>query len=128
MATLDALKSEDGRRAVRLRNGKSNYSPEFDDLLLVRSDEPGIEGTLRLANAAEAEGFDEDRAVTDEELQRRVLNTVNTHTGLTSATEIVELTQGTRKKLLGVVKSLRFAKRLELTDDGFVVRPAPKTN
>lgn len=55
--SLDGLRSEDGKRAVRLRNKKSNYSPEFDDLILVRNQERGIEGTLRVATAAEAAPF-----------------------------------------------------------------------
>ncbi len=57
MASFDALKSDDGERAVRLRNDKSNYSPEFEDLILLRNSEPGTEGTLRLASTVEAEPF-----------------------------------------------------------------------
>lgn len=57
VANMDVLKSKDGQRAVRLHNSKSNYSPEFDDLLLVRNIDRGIEGTLRLATQYEAQQF-----------------------------------------------------------------------
>jgi hypothetical protein len=57
MISLDAVTSDDGGRAVRLSNGKSNYSSQFDPIILVRSEEPGCEGTLRAASKAEAEPF-----------------------------------------------------------------------
>ncbi|HEY5377642.1 MAG TPA: AAA family ATPase [Polyangiaceae bacterium] len=57
VASMDAVKTKDGARAVKLHNGKSNYSPEFDDLLLVRNAERGVEGTLRLATELEGEKF-----------------------------------------------------------------------
>lgn len=56
MAVLDAIE-RDGLRAIRLRNHKSNLSPLFPDMLLLRSDEPGTEGTLRPASETEAEDF-----------------------------------------------------------------------
>ncbi len=57
MVSLDAVEAPDGSRAVRLRNGKSNYSMTFDDVLLMRNDEPGAEGTLRPAADDEADRF-----------------------------------------------------------------------
>src|SRR5262249_40116624 len=42
---------------VILRNSKSNYSLKFRPMVLVRNTAPGIEGTLRLANAAEEEAL-----------------------------------------------------------------------
>ncbi len=65
-ATLDAVRSENGARAVKLTNAKNNYAPQFDDLTLVRNEEPGKEGTLRVAQNDEVEAFraqtTEDRA------------------------------------------------------------------
>lgn len=57
VANMDVVKAKDSQRAVRLHNSKSNYSPEFGDLLLVRNSEPGVEGTLRLATTLETEKF-----------------------------------------------------------------------
>src|SRR5690606_2124716 len=57
MVSLDSVEAPDGSRAVRLRNGKSNYSMTFDDVLLMRNDEPGAEGTLRPAADGEADRF-----------------------------------------------------------------------
>jgi AAA domain len=57
VANMDVQKTKDGARAVKLHNSKSNYSPEFDDMLLVRNSDPGIEGTLRKATAFECEAF-----------------------------------------------------------------------
>ncbi len=54
---MDVVKAKDGQRAVKLRNSKSNYSPQFDDLLLIRTSGPGVEGTLRLASKLESENF-----------------------------------------------------------------------
>lgn len=46
---------QDGQHAVRLRNTKNNYTLAFEDMLLVREDEPGIEGTLRPASTVETD-------------------------------------------------------------------------
>ncbi len=56
-ATFDVLK-KDGKRVVKLRNPKNNYAPEFEDVYLVRSDEPGQEGMLRVAHDSEVSAFD----------------------------------------------------------------------
>lgn len=127
MASLDKLRSHNGVTGVRMRNGKSNYSLEFDDLLLIRNGEPGFEGTLRLATPVEIEQFGSTstgKAVSREELARRVLETVRKRPGLTSPTRIAELTRGTKQKILGVVKDLRRNGLLELAAEGFVV-PEP---
>lgn len=120
---LDELKSTDGKTSgLRLRNLKSNYSRKFEDLLLVRNDAPGLEGTLRLADGAESLGLSSTRErVTECALAERVLEAVRRKPGLKSASAIAARTTGTREKTLEAVRSLRSNGRLLLTDDGFVV-------
>lgn len=122
--SLDVVRSDDGRRAIRLRNKKSNYSLEFDDLILIRNNRPGTEGTLRLATEAEACEFRTagERGIGDAELRARVLATVNEHTGLKTASDIAARTTGTRQKILAAVKTLMSAGTLVRGPGGFVVR------
>jgi hypothetical protein len=56
--SMDGIESPDGSiEGVILRNTKSNYSLKFKPMALVRNTEPGIEGTFRLATAAEEEAL-----------------------------------------------------------------------
>jgi RecA-family ATPase len=57
MISLDGVTADDGTHAVKLSNGKSNYSMKFEPIILMRSEAPGCEGTLRIATEAEAEPF-----------------------------------------------------------------------
>jgi hypothetical protein len=123
MAAMDAFEDEQGREWVRFRHRKSNYSAKFPDLVLARNEEPGIEGTVRLATEAEVAALEPPKAidVTDEAIEARVLETVAARDGLTSATAIAGVTQGTKQRILAAVKNLRREGRLEFTDGKFVV-------
>lgn len=75
-ASMDAIVSPDGTiDGVHLKNPKSNYSMRFQPLLLARNTEPGIEGTLRIANDFEAEtlraALPKDRQSADERAKAR---------------------------------------------------------
>lgn len=132
MASMDAVQSKDGARAVLLRNRKSNYSLEFDDLVLLRSSEPGSEGTLRLATEAERKQFETTapgarEAVGDDVFRARVLETIGRHAGLKSASAVSRLTTGSKGRVLAAVDWLLAEKKIEKTAAGFAVRDTDET-
>jgi hypothetical protein len=129
-ATLDAVRADDGTRGAILRNKKNNLAPQFDDLVLVRREDSGVEGVLRLASEAEAEALGSKKsgkaAVQNDDLDARILDTIRRHR-VKSANNVADLTQGTKAKILARVKALRFADVIGTDANGFlVVREAQK--
>lgn len=112
--TMDAV-SDGSTRGILLRNRKSNYSLEFDDLVLVKNQEPGTEGTLRLATPDEASRLvpgKKSKAEAEGDVQAKVLAVVASHPGLTSMTQIAERTPARKSDVLHAVKVLRGENRL----------------
>ncbi len=89
-ATLDAVKAEDGSRAVKLSNPKNNYAPQFDDVTLVRNTVPGAEGTLRVASEDEAVAFTPNREDRAEKRDR-----ANVERSITDARVIISILTAT---------------------------------
>ncbi len=118
-ASMDAVVTDD-LRGVILRNRKSNYSLEFPDLALVRNQEPGTEGTLRLATDSEAEALGLKGGSTAVDYLARVLETIERCPGLTSASKVAERTKGRKSEILDAVKDLLQAGRIEKTPSGYV--------
>jgi len=128
MVSIDAVSDEaTGAKGLRLRNKKSNYSLEFEEVMLARNTEPGIEGTIRLATAGEAAELGtavKGRNVTADELKERVLESVRKRPDLKSANDIAKITTGTRPKILEAVKTLLRDGDLAVEGGSFVVRQA----
>ena len=121
-ATLDALHADGGMRGAILRNKKNNLAAQFDDLVLVRRDESGVEGVLRVATEAEAKAFGSKQgpnAVSDADLDARILDTVRRHR-VKSARKIQGFTQGTATKIYERVKALRLSGTLTTDAEGFL--------
>jgi hypothetical protein len=113
-------------RGVRLSNDKSNYSKRFDPLMLMRGEEPGIEGTLRPAERSEASALldaqkRQKSEVTDSELETRVLATVARRPDLKNPSQIAGMTKGTRGKVLEAVKACLADGRLVREEGAFRV-------
>jgi hypothetical protein len=59
LATVDVVQDPTtAAEGLRLRNRKNNYSLKFPEMVLARNNEPGTEGTLRLASAFEVAALD----------------------------------------------------------------------
>jgi hypothetical protein len=123
-ATLDAVRADDGTRGAILRNKKNNLAAQFDDLVLVRREDSGAEGVLRLATEAEAEALGSKQgpkaAVSDADVDARILDTVRRHR-VKSARKIADLTQGTAAKIYERVKSLRCDGTIVSDAEGYLV-------
>lgn len=128
-ASLDPLSTEDGLQGAKLTNRKSNYSRMFDEVVLVRSEEPGAEGTLRVALDWEAESLRTGtKRLEEDDYRARVLTTIQKHPGLTSATAISERTTGKKTRVLDAVKALLNEGGIEKTDGRFAVVPGAGTD
>lgn len=113
-ASLDVVRGEDGSHSVKLTNRKSNYSRLFDDVLLVRSENQGTEGTLQPARREAARGDDDSP-------RARVLDTVRRCSGLRSASAIAQRTRGRRADVIAAVRDLLRDGELAHLDGAFVV-------
>lgn len=121
-ASLDPLATDDGLKGAKLTNRKSNYSRMFDDVVLLKSEEPGAEGTLRVALDWEAEALTTGvKRLEEDDYQQRVLQTIRSNATLTSATAIAQRTRGTKTKVLEAVKTLLSAGAIDQVDGKFVV-------
>lgn len=127
MASLDVTEGESGERAIRLRNKKSNYSLEFEELTLVRSQEPGCEGMLRLATPAEAQHLSPEPAgtgrptVSDDDLAERLLATLRKLGRAKAKRDLVEKTEGTDGKKYAALSALLSSGRIVRDAEGFMV-------
>jgi RecA-family ATPase len=120
-ASMDPLE-ENGLHGVLLRNRKSNYSLPFDELVLVRNTEPGIEGTLRLAFDAEAAQLhSKSKKGSGEDFEERLLRALRSMGKARVKRDLVELTEGEDKKLYAALNTLLSSGRVVRDNEGWLV-------
>lgn len=115
----------DGPRMVVLSLSKSNYAPPLDPVIAIRDKRWG--GALRLPTDEELAAYETEKAdagkahVTDEDIERRILDAVQANPNLRNATQVAGVVRGTKGRVLTTVKGMLATGRLAREDERFVI-------